>query len=358
MELPTLYSKSSTGKVKVWSVKVEPAGKAYDIITTYGYLDGKMQETKTRITTGKNIGKANETTPQQQAESEARSKWNKKKDEGYYDGNMAPLTTILPMLALDFHQRGHDIKFPCYVQPKLDGVRCVYKDGVMTSRLGKPFSGLEHIKDELAGSKLVLDGELYSDTLGFQEIVGLVKKGNPDPAKALQIKYVLYDVVSDDAYSQRLALLNAFPNFKHVHVLKTEVCTSLDNVKQFHDKYVGEGYEGLILRNMRGGYKVKHRSKDLQKYKEFQDAEFEIVGFTQGVGNEAGLVIWECKTKDGKQFSVRPGGTWEERAGLFKHGSRYIGKKLTVKFQEYTTDGIPRFPTTLHGGEGDIRDFE
>ena len=78
-----------------------------------------------------------------------------------------------------------------------------------------------------------------------------------------------------------------------------------------------------------------------------------MVGFTEGEGHEKGLVIWTCKTKDGKKFNVRPRGTHEERAALFKEAGNYVGKKLTVRFQELTGDGIPRFPVGIT-----FRDYE
>ena len=98
------------------------------------------------------------------------------------------------------------------------------------------------------------------------------------------------------------------------------------------------------MRNLDAPYEIKKRSYDLQKYKEFQDAEFEIIGFHEGKGDEKGLVIWDCKTKTNKHFAVRPRGTREYRAKLFEEADKYIGKKLTVMFQEYTGDLIPRFP--------------
>ena len=80
------------------------------------------------------------------------------------------------------------------------------------------------------------------------------------------------------------------------------------------------------------------------KYKEFMEEEFKIIGFHEGTGDEKGIVIWECETPDKKQFSVRPKGTREIRKELYDNGDKYIGKLLTVIFQEYTNDGIPRFP--------------
>ena len=95
------------------------------------------------------------------------------------------------------------------------------------------------------------------------------------------------------------------------------------------------------------------QARRLLKMKEFQDEEFEIVGFYEGEGGDKGLIIWRCKTEDGKLFGCRPHGTHEERAELFKHGKEYVGKMLTVRFQELTADGIPRFPVGIA-----VRDYE
>lgn len=117
----------------------------------------------------------------------------------------------------------------------------------------------------------------------------------------------------------------------------------------------------MIIRNFEGKYDLKNRSKNLQKYKKFDDDEFKIIGFTEGTGIEDGLVIWICETKEGKTFQVRPKGTHEERRKLFKDAKKYTGKPLTVRFFGYTDDGIPRFPigyeANIFGGVA-VRDYE
>jgi DNA ligase-1 len=339
---------------------------------SYGYEGGAVTTNDKTITTGKNIGKKNETTPEQQATSEARSLWDKKKTGGYAeelvdahvpavasDGAMAVHATILPMLAHDYHKRGKDIKFPCYVQAKLDGVRCIFRNGVLTSRQGKVFPNMEHITKDLEGVGLVLDGELYSDTLNFQQFVGLVRKAKHKPAEIellKQVKYWVYDCVNDAPFEGRInTLWDMFGERKydHVKLLPTDRCETKDELKGYHDRFVAEGKEGLIIRNTAGLYQLAARSKDLQKYKEFEDAEFTVTGFAEGEGLDKGLVIWVCETEDKKKFSVRPRGTHEERAGLFKDGDSYLGKKLTVRYQELTEDGIPRFPVGIA-----FRDYE
>lgn len=374
---PILYTKSKTGKVQQWQIEVKQNGSGSATITTqWGYKDGKLAINEKEITEGKNKGKVNETTPYQQAVSEAQSSWEKKTSrEGYAEKlddaalpgvaesrKVAAETQLLPMLAQNYRKQSRKVVFPCYVQAKLDGVRSLYRNGVFTSRTAKPFGFLDHITNELkpaSDAGLILDGEIYSTTLSFQEFVGLVKKKHltaKDKENIKQVKLWVYDVVSEQPFEQRLAFLVDFfskQTFTNVHLLPTEECKTKEDIKKFHDTYVEAGYEGVIIRNKKGLYRLATRSEDLQKFKEFEDAEFTIVGFTEGEGNEKGAVIWICETDEKKKFRVRPKGTVDDRKELFKKGQSYVGKKLTVKYQEMTDEGIPRFPVGLA-----IRDYE
>ena len=395
---PELQGTATTGKTKMWSIRVFDRGSTTDaglvgvIETTHGYIDGKKQVNEKIISEGKNIGKKNETTPLQQAISEAKSSWVKKKESGYSPviseeygviaaggagavgddtesvdsetkgrGKGVTEDVPSPMLAHDYNKRGKSIKFPCFVQRKFDGTRCVGMPGKgLFSRNRKAYPHLEHIAAEI--NKLppgvVLDGELYSDTLTFQEIVSLVKqetlkKGAEE--KQLQIKFHIYDLINEMPYEQRYANLQMLFNkykFKHLVFVKTDMCESEERMKELHAAYVAEGYEGIMLRNKAGLYK-NSRSADLQKYKEFFDDEYEVVDYKEGEGLEEGCVLWVCKTPEDKLFSCRPRGTREDRVELFKNGDKYVGKKLTVRFQEKTTDGLPRFPVGIT-----FRDYE
>lgn len=375
MEFPALFGEASTGKKKLWSITV----KDNVISTTHGYDGGKMVTTEKVITEGKNIGKKNETTPQQQAIQEACSTWQKKKDAGYTEITAVTAATSTeaavesrakvcaddvpaPMLAHDFNKRSSSITFPCFVQRKYDGTRCVaVPQKGLYSRNRKRYPHLEHILEELAAlpSSLILDGELYSTKLTFQEIVGLVKREKlkeGDAEKQLKIEFHVYDIISDAPYSDRYARLQALFSrfkFKYIKFVQTDACADREAMKKLHNKYVAEGYEGIMLRNREGKYKIGQRSADLQKYKEFMDDEYEVVDFAQGDGIEKGCVIWMCKNSEGKTFSCRPLGTHEERAALFKVAATYKGRKLTVRFQELTDEGLPRFPVGVA-----FRDYE
>ncbi len=374
---PELNGDAQTGKTKMWSIKVTERDGCGVIEVTHGYVDGKKQVNEKIIAEGKNIGKKNETTPLQQAINEARSAWIKKKESGYSPvgvsddngdnesvesdnaggtsgarGKGIDEDVPSPMLAHDYNKRGKSIKFPCFVQRKFDGTRCVAMPGKgLYSRNKKRYPHMGHIINEInkLPSTIILDGELYSDTLTFQEIVGLVKRETlkkGDDEKQLKVKLHVYDIINDMPYQLRYAnlqMLFSKYRFKYLELVKTEECASEEKMKELHAQYVAEGFEGIMLRNKEGLYK-NARSCDLQKKKFFEDAEFKIVGYKEGEGQEEGCVIWICETDEGKTFSCRPRGSREERQELFKNGRDYIGKMLTIIYQELTTDKIPRFP--------------
>ena len=400
---PELQGEATTGKTKSWSIRVLERGDTGVIKTTHGYVDGKMQVNEKIISVGKNIGKKNETTPLQQAVSEAKASWIKKKESGYSPLGVTTTTPSAsvsditkgvaavnldaknesgdeakddeddsgrgkgidrdvpsPMLAHDFLKRGKSIKFPCYTQRKYDGTRCVAISGKgLFSRNKKRYPHLDHIVAEInkLPSTIILDGELYSDTLTFQEIVGIVKRETlkeGDEKKQLQIKLHVYDIINEAPYELRYTNLQILFNkykFQHLVLVKSDICESEEAIKELHARYVQEGYEGLMLRNKTGLYK-NSRAVDLQKYKEFFDGEFKIVAFKEGEGLEAGCVIWICEAENG-QFACRPRGTREERIELYSNGDKYVGKKLTVRYQEMTDSNVPRFPVGIA-----IRDYE
>jgi len=387
---PMLFGEASTGKTKQWSICVVEEDGCGVIRVEHGYEGGKLQVLLKTIREGKNLGRKNATTAVEQALSEARAAWVKKKESGYAERNVASLEDVeddgeeqdggveekqaekrkdaprgggkgqdasVPtvMLAHDYHKRGKDIHYPCFVQRKLDGTRCVAVPGKgLFSRNKKRYPHLEHILEEIQRlpESVQLDGELYSTTLTFQEIVGLVKRETLQPGdaeKQQQIQFHVYDIVSDKPYKERylnLQYLFRRYRFQHLVLVPTEGCASEEEMKEKHALYVAEGYEGIMLRNKEGLYRGT-RCADLQKYKEFLDGEYEVVGWEEGQGLEEGCVLWVCQTAEGKRFSCRPRGTREERQALFQAGGDYVGRWLTVRYQEETDDGLPRFPVGI-----------
>jgi len=444
---PKLYAIDKNGKIKVWTAAVLQSkggsSSAATSRTTHGYIDGKQQTAYRDYNTGKNIGKSNETTPLAQCIAETQRKWTDKKEkeaysetkpadcgEGYGDisgngvgdggddgdgvgGDGATAFTVgpfLPMLAQTFNpadaisaatatataagsRKKKVITFPCFVQPKLDGLRCVsyatHSTGAggacvaLQSRTGAFFTGLPAIAAALRPylsqhPNIVIDGELYTDQMPFEELAGLIKKKkvtDDDVERLKKVKYHVYDIydrtLPDMPYSERLAVLAAAVRrcgcvaidthspagaasarmlrsdteaAAMVVLVRTEKVAVLADFRRLFAEFVEAGYEGIMLRNAAGIYCANYRSNDLQKYKEFMEEEYRIIDFTQGEGRDAGAVIWVCETADGKVFSARPRGSLNQRRDWFNDGDSYIGKYVTVIYQELTEDGKPRFP--------------
>jgi len=268
------------------------------------------------------------------------------------------------MLAHPFSTHKKRIRYPCFVQPKLDGIRCIAIGGELYSRNGFAFPTMDHIKAEIKGKAddLILDGELYTDDINFEKISGLAKRINcskEDEKNLLKIYYNVFDYIdANTPMSDRFVRLNEFfeknKGMKYIRQVITEECESEAKVNDFLEKYTKMGYEGVIIRNKDAEYDINARSQNLLKLKRYKDAEFEIVDFfTPKSGKEEGCVVWVCKTKAGKKFNARPLGSFEDRKVWYENGKSYIGKMLTVKYQELTHDGIPRFPVGIA-----VRDYE
>lgn len=356
MRMITLYKKAKTGKTQAISLWTEGA----DLVRNYGEVGGKMQTARTTCT-GKNIGRANETTPEEQAILELESKVKQKKDKGYFDTIEESKTeeVFLPMLAKDGTKI--KIKYPCDAQPKFDGVRCMAKGKDLMSRGGKAYK-VNHISDQLpetVSPPAVFDGELYIHGNPLQDTVSLVKKSKPGSEN---VEYWIYDAYYTSnpelPWSTRKRYLEMYVEqivivSPHIKLVPTYRVNNETEMKALHDRFVSQGYEGIILRTDDGVYELGHRSSALIKYKEFKDSEYTITGYKEGLGKYVGCVIWKCETEEGKEFYVSPKGTLEEKKVWYDKASEIVGKKLTVKYQALTNDGIPQFPVGIT-----IRDYE
>ena len=353
-EWPVLQSETSKGKTKFWQIRVLVGKSSAFIETEYWQADAAHQTARKEVF-GKNGGRSNATAPEEQALLEAEAQYKLKKDKGYSEDGANSSPYILPMLAHDFKKRGHDIKWPCYGQSKYDGFRCLFSRSLgFWSRGGKPFfKGDPSDKVDLnhlwITTSYVLDGELIlPKPYTFQQTCEAIKKQRPE---TFLLEYHVFDLVDANCslpFSERLDLLesilaNCPPKVK---LVPTKLLESKDQAMELFAECVEQGDEGLILRNIDGLYKPGHRSTDLQKYKEFCDSEFTIVGLVEGVGKEKGAAVYVCET-NGKTFLARPRGTYEERQKIFKNKKKYIGEKVTVRYQQLSDGGIPRFPVAL-----------
>jgi DNA ligase-1 len=122
------------------------------------------------------------------------------------------------------------------------------------------------------------------------------------------------------------------------------------NIHSQHNWWVARGFEGIIIRNHAGLYTFGQRSHDLLKLKNFVDAEFTIIGANEDAD---GGVVWVCRTDRGDAFGVRPKGTLEDRQNSLASWESMVGKKLTVRYQNFSEKGVPIFPVGIG-----VRDYE
>lgn len=341
-----LFALDKKDGIKHWTVEVE----GDEVVVRHGKYQGKMQERRTKCT-GKNIGRANETTPQQQAALEAESKYNKQVDKMYRPTieGAKNVGNVLPMLAKNYLDSGHRITYPCYTSPKLDGVRCIARitngEVVLHSRGGKPYDCPAHISKELlklsaASGVTIFDGELYIHGKPLQDIVSCVKKHNTDTPLLM---YWIFDVPSDLVWTKRLSALDGLNEVWVDPSVLTIVPNSLvasESDAEFElDKWVSRGYEGVMLRNKTGMYEYNHRSADLQKWKRMQDDEAKVTGVEKDKSDEGVLI---CVMKSGVEFKCKMKGTHAQRA--YQEQLQMVGKWITFKYQALTKDGVPQFP--------------
>lgn len=253
-----------------------------------------------------------------------------------------------PMLCLDYnnHHSYFDDVEAVYVQPKLDGMRCIAIDGKLFSRDGEPILSAPHIAKSVPPGKW--DGELYVHGWSFEQNISVAKSRTPHPLHK-QIQYHVFDAINDkDQVDRQTLVYNTFQKTQHLYCSYVPTYVVQYNKKDMeliHDKIVSQGYEGIIIRAMHGTYELNKRSKFLQKYKKFKDDWFPLVGIDQGTGSATGQAIFICKLPSGATFRCVPSMDRNTRRFLFKEKERFVGSyKVHVRFLNYTEDQVPRHP--------------
>ena len=273
------------------------------------------------------------------------------------------------MLAYPVSDRPIDYTKPTFIQPKLDGVRCliqaeftnVFKDLKVKaySRTGKEWKNINHILQSLVPffnkyPDVILDGELYNHDLrdDFESIISMVRKQKPtreDMSKSRQnVQFHCYDIVDETLpFSQRndFILKAVYNNYDYVKVLPCITVHSHDNAIMQHKINLKAGFEGSILRS-NNVYQCK-RSHALRKFKDFSDAEATIVGYLDGKGKRTGtLGKFIMMDDNGVEFGCPPGKgyNYKQLAEMLENIGDYIGQRATFTFFERTKAGSYRHP--------------
>ena len=282
---------------------------------------------------------------------------------------------IKPMLAHKFSEKRCDFNQPTYIQPKLDGVRCLIKresdfpdqeylasfSVKAYSRTGKEFKNIKHILQSLKpfffkNPDVILDGELYNHKLknDFEKIISLVRKQKPTDTDRLDAQHLVqfhcydyFDGVQYDSYKTRMNNLGLASDIYSncVKYVPAKLVDSYNYARTLHNEYLAAGYEGSIIR-LDGLYK-HGRSYDLMKFKDFSDTEATIIGYETGKGKREGTIgKFLMQDDDGNKFGCPPGKgyNYKDLANILDNIGDYIGKRATFTYFQRTQAGSYRHP--------------
>jgi DNA ligase-1 len=251
---------------------------------------------------------------------------------------------IKAMLAHKYNEDKAD--YPAFIQPKLDGVRCLFTAKGAFSRANNRFMNVEHIEQALKpffakNPTAVLDGELYNHGL----------KDNDRAEAAELVQYHIYDVASMTigTYTDRYLFILAEQSIKNkacLQVIDNNLVLDFDDAVVMHKKNLKLGYEGSMYRTPSGKYKGT-RSWDLMKFKDFHDAEATIIGYEIGKGKREGtLGKFIMQDYEGNEFGCPPGKgyNYKDLANMLDNIHDYIGQWATFTYFERTKAGSYRHP--------------
>lgn len=364
-----LYQKDQTGKIRYWYAQRE-----FDRYRSISGIQGREDTSEqisdwTLVESGKNIGRVNETSASEQADLIVKRLYTIRKEQGYAeDLKDAGKKFFQPMLAAKYFglkkkQIDEIFKGNVYIQPKLDGIRCIVTKDGMFSRHGKEIISAPHIRRSLDSvfekyPDLILDGELYNHDLNedFNQIISLARKTKPTEEdlkmSEQKIQYWIYDLPScpENFHKRNWELTELWFEFeeefnKYCICVETHAVLSDEEVQHRLEDYLDHGYEGAIVR-LDKPYENK-RTNSLLKVKKFEDEEFRIVDIEEGRGNlagKAGRIIVEV---DGKRVSAGLKFSHDDAAEIWRNRGKYIGKLATIKYFNRTPDGSLRFPKCI-----------
>lgn len=367
---PKLYKLDSKGTIRVWHMEQE----ANRHRTISGIQSGQMVTSNWTEVSGKNLGKANETSAIEQAQQEIEAKYRKQKKLGYVDNlndmvqtNQTHLKNIpKPMLAKCWKDYSDKIDLSSgnwIMQCKFNGMRCIAtKDGLFTRR-GERYLSCPHIEESLHSffekyPDAVLDGELFNEKYRQQlnEISKLVRKTVHLTPEDLQksremVLYYVYDgyVEHDWQYGpkeeyaiRRYFIDREITNRDYIQKVEDWIVTDIETLNRLYQSLVDAGHEGAMLRNIHSGYEHK-RSKNLLKLKPEDDAEAIILDIQEGEGNwaKAGKII-TLQWKD-IIFNATFKGTFDESVKFLQERDKWLGQTVTFLYNGLTGKGVPNY---------------
>jgi ATP-dependent DNA ligase len=370
-KLPQLFARGNAGQVLEWEIEVE--GGRYRTITG---AQGCQHVTSswTELSEGKNLGRSNATTTEEQALAEATSRWEKKQKSGGYWLDIKDIDKskfVEPMLANHYKDRVGKVKFPVMVDRKYNGMRQVVNRTGQKTRKGESIISaphiwlrVNHLFDQFPD--LVLDGELYNHELRYKlnELISLVRKTKlksitpEDFQKSEEIvDYYVYDgygftvdgveiTQETPCYERRLALQTLLKGIRDVVVAEFRIAKDHNEVMDIFRGDIIDGYEGSIVRVKDAPYENK-RSYGLLKVKPEDDDEGIAKKVIEGTGNWSGAAKTVTVEWRGYTFDASLKGTYDELVDLLNHPEKLENKTITFLHIGYTGKALPNAPLGL-----------
>jgi len=243
-----------------------------------------------------------------------------------------------PMLATHLKDVRFKINGDDYIQPKLDGHRCLMHDGKAYSRAGRPIEAIPEIAGSMPVTEYAIDGELYAHGYPLQSISSWAKRRQKD---TLRLKYHVYDVmIPDTTFEERHEYLKSLKfNVNFVEIVPTSRIKDVGGITRAFKIYKqDQGYEGAIVRPLSGKYESGKRSKTLIKVKSRFEDEFECIDIIPTKWGWGNLVL---KTKEGLPFKTPAPGTLAEKTRQLINKELFVGRFITCEFAEWTKEKIP-----------------
>ncbi len=359
-QLPTLYilSNQKDNKKRFWKIWIIKKANKMFIMREYGVMNGKITKPEPKEIYNLNKGI-----------TEIKALWRKKMESGFdeeHKQTRKKTNVVRPMGALKLDEHSHKIKYPACVQTKLDGFRCLShindKEPIMYSKGMKPFVYLKHIKKEIlkikqliGHSNIYLDGELYERNLKLHNISSLVMKKyatKEQEEEMTKISYYVFDMFNIDNLNETFKerynnLTNIFKKykFKYIKLVRCHIVDSFKEIEDLNQTFLLDGYEGVIVRNMEGLYKLNKKSSDVLRTKEFKKQKFIIIGARPGTGTQKGSIVWnlQCLYDKKQGFWAVSIGSIKDRISLYKdyckNPKKYLGKYAIVKYIDMDKEG-------------------
>lgn len=252
-----------------------------------------------------------------------------------------------PMLAKNFGT-GSKVTYPCFAQPKVDGIRCITDGQRFWSRNGNLFPAANFKHLVVPRFPYLVDCEIaIRNADDFEDVVSIVKRrGHPEHER---ICLNVFDCILKEPYALRRQILRGlFETYQLRYFsqrwsrLTTRKIHDREELDAFHARVLKLGYEGSIIRLANGLY-VSTRTANLLKRKPTMEAEFIIVDVIEARGKDKGTAVFKCKVGD-TTFRVRPEGSMKLRRWMWRNRKKLIGEPYTVEFLNYTKYGKPRHP--------------